>query len=92
MNKSGIYVDIARLQWTRKERIAHGEDIKERCVAVGLGEGKIHIGSQSGERLEETGERRRMRNISMGAFGVLCFWILGSWVAYFWGAATGNND
>ncbi|CZR51058.1 related to MFS transporter [Phialocephala subalpina] len=90
LNKSSIYVDIARLQWTRKHRIAHGEEIKERCVAVGLGEEKG--GGENGEMVEEMGEKRRMRKISMGAFGMLCFWILGSWVAYFWGVATGNND
>ncbi|KAF8854109.1 MFS general substrate transporter [Acephala macrosclerotiorum] len=90
VNKSNIYVDIARLQWTKKQRIAHGEEIKERRVAVGLGEEKD--GNDNREMVEETLEKRRMRKISMGAFGVLCFWILGSWVAYFWGVATGNND
>ncbi|KUJ22650.1 MFS general substrate transporter [Mollisia scopiformis] len=83
--KSSIYVDIARLQWTRKQRIRNGEAIKERGMAVGLGEEK-------GARIEHTRERTRMKTISMAAFGILCFWILGSWTAYFWGVATEHND
>lgn len=57
---------------------------------MGLGEEKTD--DEGGRRVEETREKTRMKKISMGAFGVLCFWVLGSWVAYFWGVATGNND
>jgi hypothetical protein len=84
-SKSSISIDIARLQWTRKQRIKNGKLIKARALAVGLGEEKS-------TRANDSKEKRRMRNFSLGAFGVLCLWILGSWVAYFWGVATGHND
>lgn len=32
-----------------------------------------------------------MRNLSLGALVVLCLWVLESWVAYFWGLATGHK-
>lgn len=41
----------------------------------------------------ESGPKRKMNErISMTFFVGLIFLILGAWVAYFWGVATGNND
>lgn len=34
----------------------------------------------------------RNKKISLTLFIVLIFFIMGAWVAYFWGVATGNND
>lgn len=34
----------------------------------------------------------RNRKISMYCLGVLALLVLGSWCAYFWGVATGNNN
>lgn len=78
-------MDIARLQWTRKQRVKNGELINARAQEVGFGEEKS-------TSVEDTKERKFMRNFSLSAFGVLCLWILGSWVAYFWGVATGHNS
>lgn len=50
------------------------------------------------ERLQEQrrrfyGEHReRNKKISLTAFGACMLLVLGSWCAYFWGVATGNND
>lgn len=38
----------------------------------------------------KTGERNRV--ISLSCFSFVLALILGSWVAYFWGVATGHND
>jgi hypothetical protein len=38
----------------------------------------------------ENGPRNRL--ISKACLGALCALVLGSWVGYFWGVATGNND
>jgi hypothetical protein len=39
------------------------------------------------------GERgKKMRKLSKWCFGGLMCLVLGSWVAYFWGVATGSND
>lgn len=35
---------------------------------------------------------RKNRLLSKVCFGALCALVLGSWVGYFWGVATGNND
>lgn len=89
-----IYVDIARLQWTRKQRIKNGENINARRAVVGFDavdekkDGET-AGIEAGEGVVK--ERSRMRMISRGAFGLLMLWVAGSWVAYFWGVATGNN-
>jgi membrane protein DedA with SNARE-associated domain len=31
------------------------------------------------------------RKLSLCCFTALCALVLGSWIAYIWGAATGNN-
>lgn len=102
--KQSIYVDIARLQWTRKERIENGgvmrvrraevgfdslEEVRERGESVGEG-GVEGAEVEVGESVQR--ERTRMKMISRGACGVLALWVLGAWVAYFWGVATGNNS
>lgn len=71
-----LHVDIGRLQWNRKQRLRKGELILERKEVVG-GVGK---------------EAKKMRSISLGCFVGLGFLVAGSWCAYFWGVATGNND
>jgi hypothetical protein len=77
---SSIYVDIGRLQWTRKQRLARGNLMNERKLIVGGGE-------------EGCGEQgKEMKRLSKICFGVLMCLVLGSWVAYFWGVATGNNE
>jgi hypothetical protein len=46
------------------------------------------------ERIRERSlviQRRRTRNISLVCFGALILLVLGSWVAYIWGAVTGNS-
>ena len=35
---------------------------------------------------------REMKRLSKICFGALMCLVLGSWVAYFWGVATGNNE
>ncbi|KAB2568946.1 hypothetical protein DBV05_g12381 [Lasiodiplodia theobromae] len=67
-------VDLGRLQWTKKQRLANGEVINRRRDEFDSGE-----------------EGARNRRISMGFFVFLMFLIVGAWVAYFWGVATGNN-
>ncbi|GME48608.1 MFS transporter [Neofusicoccum parvum] len=67
-------VDLRRLQWTRKQRIAKGDLIVER-------KDKFY-----GE------DWARNRMVSRGFFAAFTLLVLGSWCAYFWGVATGNND
>lgn len=67
-------IDLRRLQWTRKQRIAKGDLIVER-------KDKFYG--------EDWG---RNRIISRAFFVAFAFLVLGSWCAYFWGVATGNND
>jgi hypothetical protein len=43
------------------------------------------------EKFKSGEEGERNRKISMTLFVCLLFLILGGWVAYFWGVATGNN-
>jgi Fe-S cluster biosynthesis and repair protein YggX len=75
-----IYVDVGRLQWTRKQRIQKGNLINERKLVMEGGEdGKGN-------------EKRKMNRISRGAFTALMCLVLGSRVAYFWGVAMGNNE
>lgn len=71
-------IDIGRLQWTRKQRMARGDLInKAKAQAEGDGPG-------------ENGKRNRLLSKTfLGGLGAL---VLGSWVAYFWGVATGNNS
>ncbi|KAE9381192.1 MFS transporter [Stipitochalara longipes BDJ] len=77
---NSIYVDIGRLQWTRKQRLMKGDLMNERKLVVGGGE------NGNGE------QGWTMKRLSKVCFaGLLCL-VLGSWVAYFWGVATGNND
>ncbi|KAL3418779.1 hypothetical protein PVAG01_09000 [Phlyctema vagabunda] len=66
-------VDLGRLQWTRKQRIAKGQLINERNE-------RFH---------NENGPRNR--RLSLVCFAGLLLLVLGSWVGYFWGVATGNN-
>ena len=73
-------MDIGRLQWTRKQRVRNGDLIKERKLIVEGGE------DGKGDK------KRNLNRISRAAFGALMCLVLGSWVAYFWGVATGNND
>jgi hypothetical protein len=86
--KSSIYVDIARLQWTRKQRISNGNLINERKAKVGFGGEDEGLGEDVDR---DTPERRRMKLISKVSFGVLILWVVGSWCAYFWGVSTGNS-
>lgn len=54
---------------------------------------RVRNGALINERNEkfhnENGERNRL--VSKGCFGALVALVVGSWVAYFWGVATGNN-
>ncbi|CZT08545.1 related to MFS transporter [Rhynchosporium graminicola] len=98
----GVYIDVARLQWTRKQRTANGERMVERRKEVGfdsLEEKNARVDAGTGVVGEEEvvsekvqRERRRMMVISRGACGVLALWVMGAWAAYFWGVATGNNN
>lgn len=100
VGKKSIYVDIARLQWTRKERVLNGERMVMRRREVGFDSaeermGRGESGVEGGEVEVSEGvrrERERMKMISRGACGVLALWVMGAWAAYFWGVATGNND
>ena len=71
-----LYVDIGRLQWTRKQRLSRGESINGRKDVIG--------GTEA--------EGIKMKRVSIVCFEILVFLVLGSWAAYFWGVATGNND
>jgi hypothetical protein len=86
-----LYVDIGRLQWTRKQRVANGDLIKSRKRVVGLGDDESVDGEHEGSD-QERRERTIMARFSIVAFGVLILLVIGSWVAYFWGVATGNNS
>jgi hypothetical protein len=86
---NSIYVDIGRLQWTRKQRLTKGELINERKRVVGGSDTDVSQETEGGAGLGS--ESSTMRKISMGCFVALCFLVLGSWTAYFWGVATGNN-
>ncbi|KAN0122752.1 MFS transporter [Hyaloscypha variabilis] len=77
---TSIYVDIGRLQWTRKQRLTKGDLINERKLVVGGGE--VDCGE----------EGRKMKKLSKVCFVALMILVAGSWAAYFWGVATGNND
>lgn len=66
-------VDLGRLQWTRKQRLARGHIINERNEV-------FH---------KDNGHRNRL--VSKACFASLILLVLGSWCAYFWGVATGNN-
>ena len=83
-----IYIDIGRLQWTRKQRMQKGELMNARREAIGGGDASD--GERKGE--EKGSEIVLMRKISMGCIIALGFLVLGSWSAYFWGVATGNNS
>lgn len=48
-------------------------------------------GEGVGEGVGKGSEGVMMRKISMGCFMALVVLVLGSWCAYFWGVATGNN-
>jgi hypothetical protein len=77
---TSIYVDIGRLQWTRKQRLTKGDLINERKLVVGGGE--VDCGE----------EGRKMKKLSKVCFVALMILVAGSWATYFWGVATGNND
>ena len=49
-----IYVDIGRLQWTRKQRLAKGNLINERMLVVGGGEADV---GEEGRKMKKIGER-----------------------------------
>lgn len=53
---------------------------------------KGYILNESKKQFETGDAGSRNRNISMSLLVALCFLIVGAWVAYFWGVATGNND
>ena len=53
---------------------------------------RLRNGEDINERRGEVDIGIKMRKISQGCFGGLVVLVLGSWVAYFWGVATGNND
>ncbi|ROV90609.1 hypothetical protein VSDG_07474 [Cytospora chrysosperma] len=50
-----------------------------------------HIINDLKEEFERDDVGRRNRTISMSCFVGVLFLILGAWVAYFWGVATGHN-
>lgn len=75
-----IFVDIGRLQWTRKQRLRRGDMMNERKLIVSGGEEGNGIQGQ------------KMKKLSKICFGMLMCLVLGGWIAYFWGVATGNND
>jgi len=90
---NNIAVDIGRLQWTRKQRLERGPLMKARKLAVGGCEKDPGAELESSEGLvgEPRSELALMQKISFCCFGGLCLLVLGSWAAYFWGVATGNN-
>ena len=77
---SEVFVDIGRLQWTRKQRLTKGDMMNERKLIVSGGEDGNGV------------QGRKMKRLSKICFGILMSLVLGSWIAYFWGVATGNND
>lgn len=88
---SNMHVDIGKLQWTRKQRIANGDMIKRRKRVVGLGDDESVDGVNEGT-VGEQRERKVMAAFSLGAFGALVLLVMGGWAAYFWGVATGHNS
>lgn len=66
-------IDLGRLQWTRKQRLARGHIINERR-----------------EKFETTDGPRNAKVSKICFCSLLCL-VLGAWIAYFWGVATGNN-
>jgi hypothetical protein len=56
---------------------------------------RLTSGAEIIERIREHSlvtDYRRTRKISIVSFGALILLVLGSWVAYIWGAVTGNNS
>lgn len=56
---------------------------------------RMTSGAEIIERIRERSlvtDWRRTRTISMVSFGALIVLVLGSWVAYIWGAVTGHNS
>lgn len=56
---------------------------------------RMTSGAEIIERIRERSlvtDWRRTRRISMVSFGALIVLVLGSWVAYIWGAVTGHNS
>jgi hypothetical protein len=64
----------------RKRRLRKGDLINERKLVVCGGE--VDCGE----------EGRKMKKFSKVCFVALMILVAGSWTAYFWGVATGNND
>lgn len=71
-------VDLDVLQWGRKTRLARGEEIVKRK-------------EERGQRMMEKNGWGLERRISLGCFAGMLLLMLGGWIAYFWGVATGNN-
>jgi EamA domain-containing membrane protein RarD len=53
---------------------------------------RLRNGEAINERRQVVDDGVKMRKTSKVCFCVLVLLVLGSWVAYFWGVATGNND
>ncbi|KAJ5335074.1 hypothetical protein N7452_007477 [Penicillium brevicompactum] len=56
---------------------------------------RLTSGAEIIERIRERSlvtDKHRTRTIAMVAFGALIILVLGSWVAYIWGAVTGHNS
>ena len=56
---------------------------------------RLTSGAEIIERIRERSlvtDKHRTRIIAMVAFGALIILVLGSWVAYIWGAVTGHNS
>lgn len=68
-------IDLKMLQWTRKQRMAHGDELISRRTQSIAGT-----------------TRGWDRTVSLVGCVFLALLTLGSWVAYFWGVATGHND
>jgi len=54
---------------------------------------RIRNGQLINERKERFTVENRVQNrkLSICCLGALCVLVVGSWIAYIWGAATGNN-
>jgi hypothetical protein len=81
-----IVVSLALLMLSRKTvDIGHFQWSRKQRIA------RTDILAEQKRRFhEEDGEKNK--TISKKCFGALVLLVVGSWVAYFWGVATGHND
>lgn len=87
LSVGSVAVALVMLAWSRFDVILGGlQWTRKQRVARG------HLINERKESFEKDGNAARNRMVSLCCFVATILLILGSWVAYFWGVATGHND